>query len=61
MGSLKKDILSLYKQLTQLEYRVWLNIFHMGGGDSLFVNHYVFLLVLNLNISSQLIVNMNYH
>ncbi|CAF1200470.1 unnamed protein product [Rotaria sp. Silwood1] len=31
----QKDILNLYKQLTQLGYRIWLDIFQMGGGDSL--------------------------
>ncbi|CAF0844664.1 unnamed protein product [Rotaria sordida] len=31
----QKDVLNLYKQLTQLGYRIWLNIFQMGGGDSL--------------------------
>lgn len=31
----QQDILNLYKQLTQLGYRVWLDIFQMGGGDSL--------------------------
>ena len=30
------DIVSLYKRLTQMGYRVWLDIFQMGGGDSLF-------------------------
>jgi hypothetical protein len=29
-------IVALYKHLTQLGYRVWLDIFQMGGGDSLF-------------------------
>ncbi|CAF2897940.1 unnamed protein product [Rotaria sp. Silwood2] len=31
----QKDILHLYKQLTQLGYQIWLNIFQMGDGDSL--------------------------
>jgi hypothetical protein len=31
----QRDVLSLYKQLTQLGYRIWLDIFQMGGGDSL--------------------------
>ncbi|CAF3075045.1 unnamed protein product [Rotaria sp. Silwood2] len=30
------DIVALYKRLTQLGYRCWLDIFQMGGGDSLF-------------------------
>lgn len=30
------DIIQLYKQLTELGYRIWLDIFQMGGGDSLF-------------------------
>ena len=30
------DIVSLYKRLTQMGYRVWLDIFQMGGEDSLF-------------------------
>ncbi len=30
------DIVALYKRLTQLGYQVWLDIFQMGGGDSLF-------------------------
>jgi hypothetical protein len=30
------DIIDLYKRLTELGYRVWLDIFQMGGGDSLF-------------------------
>ncbi|CAF4471493.1 unnamed protein product, partial [Rotaria sp. Silwood2] len=30
------DIIALYKRLTQLGYRCWLDIFQMGGGDSLF-------------------------
>jgi hypothetical protein len=30
------DIIELYKRLTELGYRVWLDIFQMGGGDSLF-------------------------
>ncbi|CAF3805546.1 unnamed protein product [Rotaria sp. Silwood1] len=32
----QSDILALYKRLTELGYRVWLDIFQMGGGDSLF-------------------------
>ena len=32
----QSDIVSLYKRLTQLGYRCWLDIFQMGGGDSLF-------------------------
>ncbi|CAF2920688.1 unnamed protein product [Rotaria sp. Silwood2] len=32
----QSDILVLYKRLTELGYRVWLDIFQMGGGDSLF-------------------------
>jgi hypothetical protein len=31
----QKDVLHLYQQLTQLGYRIWLDIFQMGGGDSL--------------------------
>ena len=30
------DIVKLYNHLTQLGYRCWLDIFQMGGGDSLF-------------------------
>ncbi|CAF3498130.1 unnamed protein product [Rotaria socialis] len=30
------DIIALYKRLTELGYRCWLDIFQMGGGDSLF-------------------------
>ena len=30
------DIIDLYKRLTQLGYHCWLDIFQMGGGDSLF-------------------------
>jgi hypothetical protein len=30
------DIVALYHRLTQLGYRCWLDIFQMGGGDSLF-------------------------
>ncbi|CAF3164295.1 unnamed protein product [Rotaria sp. Silwood2] len=32
----QSDIVALYKRLTQLGYRCWLDIFQMGGGDSLF-------------------------
>ena len=32
----QKDIVTLYEKLTQLGYRCWLDIFQMGGGDSLF-------------------------
>lgn len=32
----QKDILALYKRLTHLGYKCWLDIFQMGGGDSLF-------------------------
>ncbi|CAF0913617.1 unnamed protein product [Adineta ricciae] len=32
----QKDIVVLYKKLTRLGYRCWLDIFQMGGGDSLF-------------------------
>lgn len=32
----QKDIIKLYEQLTNLGYRCWLDIFQMGGGDSLF-------------------------
>ena len=31
----QKDALNLYRQLTQLGYRIWLDIFQMNGGDSL--------------------------
>jgi hypothetical protein len=30
------DIFALYKRLTQLGYKCWLDILQMGGGDSLF-------------------------
>lgn len=30
------DIVALYKRLTQLGYKCWLDILQMGGGDSLF-------------------------
>jgi hypothetical protein len=30
------DIIKLYERLTNVGYRVWLDIFQMGGGDSLF-------------------------
>ncbi|CAM4771267.1 unnamed protein product [Rotaria magnacalcarata] len=32
----QKDIVNLYEKLTRLGYRCWLDIFQMGGGDSLF-------------------------
>ena len=32
----QKDIVVLYERLTQLGYKCWLDIFQMGGGDSLF-------------------------
>lgn len=32
----QNDITALYKRLTQLGYSCWLDIFQMGGGDSLF-------------------------
>ena len=32
----QSDIIALYKRITQLGYRCWLDIFQMGGGDSLF-------------------------
>ena len=32
----QKDIVHLYEKLTRLGYRCWLDIFQMGGGDSLF-------------------------
>ncbi|CAF1064963.1 unnamed protein product [Adineta steineri] len=32
----QNDIIILYNKLTQLGYRCWLDIFQMGGGDSLF-------------------------
>jgi hypothetical protein len=32
----QKDIVILYKKLTKLGYRCWVDIFQMGGGDSLF-------------------------
>ena len=32
----QSDIVVLYHRLTQLGYRCWLDIFQMGGGDSLF-------------------------
>jgi hypothetical protein len=32
----QSDIIDLYKRLTKLGYRLWLDIFQMGGGDSLF-------------------------
>jgi hypothetical protein len=31
----QKDVLRLYQQLIQLGYRIWLDVFQMGGGDSL--------------------------
>ena len=31
----QKDALNLYRQLTQFGYRIWLDLFQMGGGDSL--------------------------
>ncbi|CAF4889133.1 unnamed protein product, partial [Rotaria sp. Silwood2] len=32
----QKDIINVYEKLTKLGYRCWLDIFQMGGGDSLF-------------------------
>ena len=32
----QKDVVALYTRLTELGYRCWLDIFQMGGGDSLF-------------------------
>ncbi|CAF4430320.1 unnamed protein product, partial [Adineta steineri] len=31
----QKDVINLYKQLTQLGYRIWLDIFQMEGEDTL--------------------------
>ena len=32
----QKEVVLLYEKLTQMGYRCWLDIFQMGGGDSLF-------------------------